>query len=214
MFGGLPEFEEAFEQKPVVEAAALDAAAIFRKHGVTESVGLSMLHKHFKLNDDEILVETPVGNMSFIRPAASVNVKSGYLPYMFRLVESTDGFLLAPLEYAPISVIDSGIFGAFVSNTRFINEIGELIRKCKGLDVVGVTLLHRNHIIDCDGGSIEFTDHDKRELVVVPTSQAPTYQANYIGENSFTTRTIWTFGERKGQDDCTHCRHCYGHSTY
>jgi hypothetical protein len=77
----------------------------------------------------------------------------------------------------------------------------------QGLDVVGVTLMHREHITLVDGSSVEFTDHHKRELIVVPASQASAYEAK-AGKHAFTTRTVWTFGTRKGEDKCHHCVHC------
>jgi hypothetical protein len=67
--------------------------------------------------------------------------------------------------------------------------------------------MHREHIITVDGGSVEFTDHHKRELIVVPASHASAYEAK-VGKHSLTTRTIWTFGTRQGEDICHHCVHC------
>jgi hypothetical protein len=132
IFGSLPEFEVALESKPVVEASVIEAAAVFQKHGLAESVGLSMLHRHFPLEEGEILVESPVGSTSFIRPEHSaLPVKADLQPYMFRLVETAEGFVLAPLEYAPAHIIDSEKLAALVCNSRFVNEIGALIRKHK-----------------------------------------------------------------------------------
>lgn len=77
----------------------------------------------------------------------------------------------------------------------------------QGLDYVGLTLMHREHILSIDGSSMEFTNHEIRELQVVPASIADAHEAK-VGKPFFTTRTIWTFGERKGEDRCTHCNHC------
>ena len=73
---------------------------------------------------------------------------------------------------------------------------------------MGVTLLHREHVTCVDGSSTEFTDHNTRELVVMPASHAATYEAK-VGKHAFTsTRTVWTFGSRTGEDICHHCVHC------
>lgn len=210
-FDTLPEFEEAHLKTPLVEDAAVEARELFRAHGFAETAGLCLLHKHFSLSEGEVLVEEPVGNTSFIRPARVALTSSDLLPYMFRLTPCAAGeYALMPLEYAPRGIVDEAKLASLVNNSRFINELGALVHKHKGLEYVGLTLMHREHILSVDGGSIEFTDHKTRELLVMPASAADAHEAK-VGKSSFTTRTVWTFGERKGEDKCTHCTHC-GHT--
>lgn len=241
-FDALPEFEEALEAQPLIELAAAAARSLFAAHGLAEACGLAMLHKHFPLGKDEVLVEEPAGEKSLIAPRPASVLETGeLLPYMFALEEGEGGaFSLAPLEFAPRAIVNAGNLAALLENTRFINELGSLARSygvrppqaqgrqptpglprpspppnpptithpdsahthpptqtLKGLSFVGVTLLHRDHVAAVDGSTVEFTDHSTRVLTIVPATRAAAYEA-CAGKHSFTTRTVWTFGSRKG----------------
>lgn len=131
-FDSLPEFEVAHHKTPLLESAAVEARDLFRSHGLTEIAGLCLLHKHFEMSEDEILVEEPVGNSSFIRPARLAS-SSDILPYMFRLTPyvTAGEYALTPLEYAPRRIVDDAKLASLVNNSRFINELGALAQKHK-----------------------------------------------------------------------------------
>jgi len=129
-FTALLEFENVIDKIPIVEASASIAGELFSKHGMVATAGLSMLHKHFELSDDELLVEEVVGDQSFIRPVVTED-KSSLLPYMFKLIESgEDGaFKLIPLEYAPAAIVSNEKLQHLVSNEAFIAEFGTLLKQ-------------------------------------------------------------------------------------
>ena len=194
--------------KPTVEESSTTAASIFVKHGMEVNVGVAMLHKHFPLSADEILVEQPCDDKSFVRPVnLSETDVSKLLPYMFKVRETSSGFVLVPLEFAPMELVDNATLVSLANNTAFINEFGKLIKDNGALNVVGLTVLHRDHIARVDGSTVEFTDHGSRELLIVPSSKALDHEAK-VGKHSFTTKTVWTFGSREGEDVCHHCVHC------
>jgi hypothetical protein len=130
-FDALPEFEAALEARPLIEQAAAAARELFTAHGLAETCGLAMLHKHFPLKADEVLVEEAVGEKSLIAPRPAATLETGeLLPYMFQLEEGAGGcFSLAPLEFAPRGIVNASNLTALLENVRFINELGALARK-------------------------------------------------------------------------------------
>ncbi len=77
----------------------------------------------------------------------------------------------------------------------------------QGEDIVGLSLLHRGHIVEVDGSTVELTDDVARELTVLPLSAAVA-SSGVAKEDMESVKTLWTFGSREGEDTCHHCHHC------
>ena len=207
-FDGLPHFEAALISRPLVEEAAAAAATLFRGAGLKDIAGIAMLHQHFHLAAGEVLLERKQGaDRVVVTPVPVAEAAAaGARPYMFKVApRAGGGFRYVPLEFAAAELVDPADLDALAA-PAFIDALGALLEASGGLNIVGVALLrHRGHVAAVDGSTMELTDELNRALTIMPQSHVP---APRNGEETITTRTVWTFGDRAGEDACRHCVHC------
>ncbi len=73
--------------------------------------------------------------------------------------------------------------------------------------MLGLTVIHRNHVSEVDGSTIELTNLNERSLTVMPMSWGP--ERDNDGHEMEKIKTVWKFGDnQEGEDVCHHCRHC------
>lgn len=79
-------------------------------------------------------------------------------------------------------------------------------------NVLGLAVVHRDHVSSVDGSTMELTDEVSRILKVVPRSQVKMHMEESDDENHETIQTLWKFGpsDDGAEDVCHHCHHC-GH---
>jgi len=168
-------------------------------------VAIALLHTHFIMQDDEVLVEIPKENTSIIIPQK-------YAPNLTPYVFMVDPSQIYPLEFS----IDNSFAESLtiLENQNFISKIRELLLPNNYWRLLGIHFLHRHHIRSeetSDSRGIIETSDDNSLLL-----QAWTKSLN-IGND--TQQTIWEFHDLPvitrcfvGCQHCHHCgHHCIGH---
>ncbi|NBX75170.1 MAG: hypothetical protein EBQ92_01285, partial [Proteobacteria bacterium] len=177
---------------------------IFVKHGMTErKLSLQLLHTHFKIEDDEIIVEKMTHNESFTMPVKISSVKAHDVsPYLFKFTPTGN---VIPLEYVEHSkYLTGGNMEAKISlisdNTSpFVQDMVRFLLSEGLINVFGVGIPHRNHIGDLSGGATTENSNSVERWYRVTPKTTPSYENH--------RPTV------KNKEDCTHgCAHsCSSH---
>ncbi|WP_214367836.1 hypothetical protein [Pseudonocardia sp. H11422] len=192
------------------------------RHGLHDVVGVTLLHKHFEISDDELVVREFVDNVSYMKPW-NIEELPRLLPYLWK-AEVTGGRAdYFPLEFCeyPAQIRseveqdlqrlrDSSAFlAAFAAK---LDELG--LGEVFGL----VHLRSRDGLVLAAGETLlETTDEERRILTLRPA------QASDV-EGLDTTQTLWIYrpamsrigavvnGPGGGVHCAAHCwTHCTGH---
>lgn len=169
------------------------------------SIGVCLLHKHFDLAPTERLVERAAGARSVVEPVPAPASES-IVPYLWKVEVAGADYCLAPLEFMERNDALAARLDAVKANPEFVSQLVAAIAPVASL--LGVFMLHRDHILAVDGSSMEYTDEEKRRLVLAPLSDKSTADEFADGHPKESTQTVWTFGSRTGVDVCHHCHHC------
>jgi len=201
-FSNLHDFPDVYhysEEKDFID----NALTIVDDNGLAGVVSVALLHRHFQLADNEMLVETQNVNQSDIKVYnRDDDVSKNALPYMFKVVfdsHSKETFL-QPLEFVNfgdnVHAFDelTKDIKAVSSNHIFLSTFYEHLVSRNFTNVFGITLNHRNNLKHANinsRGTTESSDIDHRILTVNPTINMN------ISEET---------------DKCVaHCDHCDGH---
>jgi hypothetical protein len=207
-----------------------ELGAVILDHQVHNIFGVSLLHKHFDLHDDEILVR----NIDIARRSAHSGPVSRHaeaVPYIWKAVRDPGGRLrFAPLEFVRKRDVLS-LEVDLTQHASFLAAIARALAEQDLLDVFGISTTNiRNIPLGSDELMLETTDSAKRKLTITPTHRADVK----IDE---LTETFWTFipgplvdigtvlkctGEHCTGHCASHCHehcishcsgmnHCYGH---
>ncbi|MHA6795533.1 hypothetical protein ACVGVM_18745 [Pseudonocardia bannensis] len=191
-------------------------------HGMHEVVGVTLLHKHFEIADDELVVREFVDNVSYMKPW-NVDTLPRLLPYLWK-AEVTDEradyfpleFCAYPPEIRPEAERDlQRLRGSSAFLAAFAAKLDELgLREVFGL----AHLRSRDGLVLAEGETLlETTDEERRILTLRPARAAEV-------EGLDTTQTLWIYrpamsrtgaainGACCGAHCAGHCRaHCTGH---
>jgi hypothetical protein len=200
-----------------------DLGGVIIDHQLHHIFGVSLLHKHFDLHPDEILVR----NIDIARRTAHSGPVSRHaeaVPYLWKALRDSGGRLrFAPLEF----VRSRDVLSYEVDLTQhasFLTAISRALADRDLLDVFGISTTNiRNIPLRPDELMVETTDSEKRKLTITPASRADVK----IDE---LTETFWTFtpgplvdigtvlkctGEHCTGHCKSHCKnHCQGHCVH
>eukprot|EP01080_Neovahlkampfia_damariscottae_P012922 gene12922-7432_t len=90
-FNSLPHFDEAKKSIPLVKKSLKDLFEIIKNHKLEKVIGICLLRRHFKLNENEKLVETFYKDFTIIKP----EIKGEFTPYIWKF----DDNKWTPLEF-------------------------------------------------------------------------------------------------------------------
>jgi hypothetical protein len=206
----------------------------FVKHGVHESFGLNLLHKHFDMSDDEFLHRSfnRAGSSATMRPT-KVAAFDDAVPYLWRAVRADGDWRFLPLEFVRRSDVGPGTVTDLDGQTAFLGEFADRLDELGAIDLFGLATFNIFKIpVGEDDLLLETTDAATRTLTVraEPRAKQPLEEL---------TETLWNFTlpeedhlghteEDAARSDpalgCTgthcagHCRnhclsHCVGHCT-
>jgi hypothetical protein len=189
-------------------------------HGLHDRVGVSLLHKHFEIADNELVVREFAGNVSYIKPW-TVDQLSSPVPYLWKAEISDRRAMYYPLEFCDypdhlkaearhdLEVLNGS--PAFL--TAFANKLADL-----GLsEIFGLASLRSRDGLTLEQGEtlLETTDEERRILTLRPA------QASEV-ERLGTTQTLWIYRPAPsrvgaviaGATCAVHCAaHCQAHYT-
>jgi hypothetical protein len=194
-------------------------------------LGIALLHKHFELRDDEVVLERiQPGRLTITtraRPATKRDGSSNLTkpnqnatPYVFRVV-SHGG--LEPLEFVAnpekrvrrlVRRLNSGSLDLLV--TRF----HEYLCRHNLTEAYGIGVAHRHQVAAADphGRLIETSNLEAGWQMILPFNAQSTEEVDRFHDNQdkgLATNTFWELGNYKphvatnGSLDCyNHCNHC------
>jgi hypothetical protein len=177
-----------------------DLRALLAKRGVPKCVSVRLVHKHFDIEDGEVMVINEVavpshGKVQVMRPTEIAGVRPLYGVHFF---VDADGTLQA-YEYSPSEVPDTSNLEPFlVEFCRLVTERG--LQHKFGLKLNGDTNLDQS-------GWTEFEFSEERSTIMIPTGM-PTPG----GEYEVNVSTEWYAEEPRDEKRCSHsvrnCKHC------
>ncbi|MFF8591039.1 hypothetical protein ACF061_06290 [Streptomyces sp. NPDC015220] len=104
--GPLPRFEDAEGLGPQDAEFVGDLVAVLEKHGNLDRFGLCLLHDHFPLADDEILVETNDPRARTLHAQVEKADRTGHTKAsQWRFLPHGDGQRRAGLDGGPYQVV-------------------------------------------------------------------------------------------------------------
>ena len=93
---------------------------IIVKHGLNNDVGIVLLHRHFDITEDEILVEQVDSKQSVTQPILIADADPNVIPHSFMLLPTSKW---APYEFTAPCVDSARKVVNVFSNTDFLVEI-------------------------------------------------------------------------------------------
>lgn len=220
VFQRLNEFHLARDYLEDKRESLTELGDVICRHGLHQRVGVSLLHKHFEISENELVVREFDRNVSYIKPW-NIDQLSSPVPYLWKAQISEGRALYYPLEFcdypqhlqaaarSDLEIINGSL--AFL--TAFANTLADL-----GLiEIFGLASLRsRDGIVLKQGDTLlETTDEERRTLTLRP---ARTLEVEALN----TTQTLWIYAPRPsrvgaviGGATCSvHCAgHCLAHHT-
>lgn len=93
---------------------------IIVKHGLHNDIGIVLLHRHFDITEDEILVEQVDSKQSVTQPILIADADPSVIPHSFMM---TSTFKWAPYEFTGACVDSARKLANVFSNSDFLAEI-------------------------------------------------------------------------------------------
>lgn len=127
-FVALPHYQLAKHKVGLseVKTAIDELGNIIVLHGLESQVGVCLLHKHFDIDNDEILLETAYDNISKLLPVSRDTVQNDVLAYMWKM---NNNKTWSPLEFTYSTQQMRDTFKKVMKNEIFLQEIGETMLK-------------------------------------------------------------------------------------
>jgi hypothetical protein len=102
VFQRLSEFHSARDDLDANRALLSELGDVICLHGFHDRFGVSLLHKHFEISEDELLVREFVENVSYIKPWQA-DARSSPLPYLWKAEIDGKRAVYYPLEFCDYS---------------------------------------------------------------------------------------------------------------
>lgn len=170
LFDALSHFDDIRDLPETVAPFVEELLHIIAYYGMEKDVGVSLLHKHFNLNPDEILLELPFGlsgsvpapgaQMSGTAPHRIDTAPSDILPYMFTF----DDLMPIPLEFTVNSTSLERKLQNLRANGDFVTDFVAILERTGMVGVLGFQILHRPDV------TMETCDDEGRQIT---TNVAP-----------------------------------------
>jgi hypothetical protein len=202
-FNSLPTFRQAQENLKVHKHKIDDVGRVLHAHGLADEIGIALLHRHFELSADEILVEkidsAQAQSVGAPRPKEAAGK---VLPHLFRAVINENDGTAAwfPVEFCDAGDDDGSLAercAKLAENAPLLNEVAQTLRDEFATGAFGLSLFHGREEIQCTADEVltESTDEIGRTLVMRPGKLAA------VGASS--TPTLWRFDGVKPLMNCT-----------
>jgi hypothetical protein len=162
------------------------------RHKLHDRLGISLLHKHFDLNNDEILLRhiDKGHNCAYMEPAKQASAAT---PYLWKPVRGPEGqWSFFPLEYLQTQDKASTPGSYLTGLSPFLVEIADTLESLQVLDLFSIAEANITSIrLQPDEILVETTDSKKRRLDLKPVPDADVN----IDE---VTETFWMFSPIDG----------------
>lgn len=176
---------------------------IIVKHDVVTIFGVSLLHRHFDMTPEEILVERFEGLSAITAPKKAAEVRGRLSPHTWKLRCDEFGVVrMQALEHIE-SDAETPDFSEVVENlprfSAFIVEFYGKVAELNLLDTIGLNIIHRDRVRTEAKMLLKERTNDERMSVMRPVGD---------NERPGTIPTSWTFDTDKASPvaDCC-CNH-------
>lgn len=194
VYSNLPDFELAkqFSEKRLVEVRPL--LDVIRKHGMQQLVGVSLLHRHFAMYEDEILIRRFSENSFAIAPARASEVIA--IPYVWAYSKkaSSTAFELFPVEFIEQSEHTHKYAEQaekVASFEEFLRDYFAVLRDRGTARFLGLALLPK-HVFKLEG-DVALIEDDAPSGRLLNVNVRPKSDL----ESAPTTQTLWAAGPSK-----------------
>lgn len=209
MFNNLPLFQDAKKEIAFLKPAISEIGDIICKNNLENIVGVNLLHRHFSLNTNEILVKTINNNHAEIVPSDS---NERCAPYLFKVEDNC----FIPTEYISQN---SDFFDDVESKQILLNNLDEVRDTITRLGVsekLGIFLMHQSFDDHANMGWVEDSTNTrslvitKKPIAEIITSEAT--ETNWFFKKKETGLSDMTIGVMCGICCAIHCGiHCGWH---
>ncbi|MEB9828832.1 hypothetical protein CN936_25455 [Bacillus cereus] len=212
-YANLPEFEMVRKYASNSDVHLNQLGEIIKKFNFKNMVGISLLHKHFNLYQNEKLVRDFVNNKIFIKPTATSD--SPYVPYMFAFTKtnSKEELNLYPIEFVKLTSetkIFEENYRMIQNQETFLQEIKEYLQNNKLENIFGLSFLPYNVISLNDNEIlIETEDNFNTEGTIDADNRALKIEVlpKSAKKTGNTTKTLWDYERNTGMNCHHHCDH-------
>ena len=190
---------------------------IICNYDMEQYLAVNLLHKHFEITNDELVVREFVGDTAYMKPG-KIEEYNTVVPYLWKLADGRKGKGFYPLEF--IAITDSNWMNQSHSIIETINQkedfLDSLAAKLEELGLVelfGIAALfsRKPFVLDEKTSLLETTDEANRVLTLKPAPKSEI-------KSTDTTQTLWIFTpppdkQLSPESQCVgHCiSHCHNH---
>lgn len=189
VFSALPDFPFARARLAEAEGQIDDVGGIICAYGFQDIIGLNLLHKHFELSPNEIIVRHFDADAAYMGPRAITSCEQECVPYLWAYVPSAAAPGWYPLEFvAAEQVRNVGDLVLLQYADRMLDELGAKLVE-RGLETTfGIAALFSRTPLQPPPGHtlLETTDEAARVLTLRSTPLELVRDAD-------TTKTLWIF---------------------
>ena len=222
VFQRLNEFHVARDRLAEYRESLAELGDVICLHGLHPRLGVSLLHKHFDISDDEIVVREFVSNVSYIRPW-KVDRLSSPVPYLWKAEISDGRAAYYPLEFCdyPDQLKADARYDVDLlkASPAFLTAFAILWATLGLIEIFGLASLRSREGFVLEQGEtlLETTDEAARVLTLRPAQTSEVEGLN-------TTQTLWIYRPAPsrvgaviaGATCAVHCAghclaHCAGH---
>jgi hypothetical protein len=173
MFETLPSFEEAQHNLAQIEAKLPAIAQEISQYDSDGRIGLALLHRHFTIARNEILVERVIPEERVTQGTPQLAGEVEVVPHLFRATCSGRGFDWHPVEFVELAEASSdasATWAWFRANGDMLNAVAAALEEEGALDAIGLSLSHGREEIACEADEVmvEETDEATRTLTMRP----------------------------------------------
>ena len=199
----------------------IELGDVICRHNLQDHVGISLLHKHFNISDNELVVREFVNDVAYMKPR-NVDDITNLVPYLWKCEIANQQALYCPLEFCeyPDRLQDETHQEVQLINgsKQFLIEIAEKLEELELTAFFGIAALcsREPFSLGQEQTLLETTDEEQRLLTLIRAPQAEVDQID-------TTQTLWTFTPPRlevvpvftGVTCSSHCgSHCYAHCSH
>lgn len=173
----LPDLKEAVAAFEASNVNVPHFGRIILNAGLQDVVGLTVMHRHYGVKEDEVILETIEGskgnNLRFLCQATKyADVEERMVPYIIRFDKELNQWI--GVEWTVASAGDAAVFfDRLVAEQEFLTRMAEELTSRSLESSVGLTLVHRVLLTDAEQEVLcETTDRETGVSVTVPLTKA------------------------------------------
>jgi hypothetical protein len=197
MFDALPQFHLARDELEQHRRAIDEIGKIICAHGFEDVLGINLLHKHFELRSDEIIVRSFIDDSECrMRPEPLSAAESWAIPYLWRYAELDGAWSWRPLEFLAVNATLPVDYLMLSYASPLLRRIGEHLVSQRLQDTFGIAGLYSKQGFRQRKGltTLETTDEANRVLTV---KSVPTAAIDVLED---TTETLWVFSRNQARE--------------